>query len=224
MNLLYKPLGLELAFEENRINVLAVEEPKLLSELLMALTINAKIQDCLLLSEKDTELSISKKMDVIIDPFQVSTRDKKILNGLYRLLIEDESLDVIEQKAKTNQEIIKLLECLAANSLYPIDYGVDLDLVTLFKVYDVHIADEADNYVEKLLNYIRASHDICGYEVFCIYGLRYYLTSDQLIEFYRTCLYHKLLLLIIEPRYIGKNVYENSWIIDKDKCIIENMN
>lgn len=223
MKLLYRPMVLEIPFQENKVNVLSVEDPFTLSDMISALSNLDSVNNSFTLSINEKELNLSKKLDLIMNPFEVSTRDKKILNGLYKLLMIEESEEEFDQVNKTNQQIINLMDLLSSKTVFPLDYNLELDLNALLKAYDVHISDDSEDYLDRLLNYIKASHDICGTEVFCIYGLRYYLSEEQLRDFYKTCLYSKINILVLEPRFVGRNEYENTWIVDRDKCIINSM-
>ncbi|MDT3844763.1 MAG: type II-A CRISPR-associated protein Csn2 [Bacillota bacterium] len=221
MNLLYKPFSLSMSFNENIVNVLAIESPSVLEDFCRAIFCPEDSDGNLILSELDRELSITKMIDTIYNPFQVSLRDKKIINGLYKILSQEENEKVIEYLAGINQDCIALLDELSEQNGFSIEYNLNIDVTSILKMYDVHIAEEPTDFVGKLYNYVMASNRICGYTKFCFFGLRYYLTTQQLKEFYKTCHYQKIDLLIVEPRYAGQNEYEKCWIIDENQCIIE---
>ncbi|SDW35329.1 CRISPR type II-A/NMEMI-associated protein Csn2 [Lachnospiraceae bacterium KHCPX20] len=221
MRLLFKPISLEIPFEENRISVLAIEDPDLLVQFWMGILHSEQNPDRIILSEADKELQINKVMDVIFNPFMISLRDKKIITALYKSLLKEVPEEVQEMLQRVNQECIKVMDRFSRQSMYALDYNIELEPMNLLKLYDVHLQETGESIVDSLCDYVQAMNSLCGIRLFCFYGLRYLLSGQQLQEFYKMCFYKKIGVLIVEPRFSGKHDNEDCWIIDETQCIIE---
>ena len=224
MNLVYDNPYFDIEFEENLINIITIENQNTFRK------ISADIfsQSCgnfggFKLSELDKALSFNKYIDVIWNPFSVSCRDKKILTGVYNELVSQSGLAYLIEREELINAYNKYLELITRMSSFALGYTPDIDIKMLFKLADVHIIEEVDDaeLVDRLINYLKAMHKICGIELFIFLGLKNYFTDEDIAEFYKSCLYEKIHVLSIESTYRKSLQCEKMMIIDKDDCIIE---
>lgn len=74
---------------------------------------------------------------------------------------------------------------------------------------------------EQLLEWMLMQRELLGKRLFILYGIKSLLCDDELVAFYRSALYEKLDLLLIES-YQREQRLEEEYvtIIDKDLCVI----
>ncbi len=80
---------------------------------------------------------------------------------------------------------------------------------------------KAEDTPEQLLEWMLMQRELLGKRLFILYGIKPLLCDDELVAFYRSALYEKLDLLLIES-YQREPLLEEECItiIDKDLCVI----
>ena len=175
----------------------------------------------MLLSEQEKEIQLTKSADIIWNPFAVDCNDRKILTRLHQMMKEQSDDYFLEKVGMLTSGIIDYLDAIAMTIPYPLDYSVDLDCQSLYKLFDVKIDFQSEDYRENLLNYIKIRHQICRSRLFIFVALKTFFTAQQLEELYEDLKYEKICLLDIEN--VQKSVLscEKTILLDKDCCLIE---
>ena len=119
-----------------------------------------------------------------------------------------------------NSELLQFMENVTATVPYQLSTETDLDIMALLKAYDVKIAVEGDDPLERLIDYLRALSSICGIRIFVILNLKHFLTADQVAQLYEICFYSKIFLINLEGQKNYILPEEKCVIIDKDLCFI----
>ncbi|MCR5117559.1 MAG: type II-A CRISPR-associated protein Csn2 [Lachnospiraceae bacterium] len=215
-------IGFDYSFKENEILSLVIESPTLFSEFVGSLWNQCDGRDgSFSLYENDKAHNISKEMECLVNPFAVDCNDKKIIAALYKELktIADESYQ--EEVASTNLIILNLLDKISESSFYPLDYSFESDIISLLKLYDVHICLEEDTLIERLLNYFRLKKKLCDTSIFVAVNIHQYLNKEDIIELYKSLFYEKIFFISVESQDVPIYPNEKRYIIDKDCCIID---
>lgn len=221
MKLVYPVIDLHLCLQENLVQVVSVEEPHLFTAMVSDLWRQMSGESGnFILSDGEKIKNISKELEMIINPFAINCNERKILNKLYQEVADVMETD-IEQIASINSEIVALLSKMEAKLPYPLNYNLELDIMSLIKLYNIRIEDESIVFADRIIDYLRIYHQICRVEHFVFVNLKQYLTLDELKGIYEFASYEKLNLILLEGRYQSKCDGEKNWIIDKDRCIIE---
>ncbi len=221
MKLVYPIVDLHLLFQENMVQVVSVEEPHLFTAMVSDLWRQASGESGeFILSDGDKLKNISKELEVIINPFAMNCNEKKVLNKLYQEIVDVMETDV-EKISIINSEIVALLSKMETKLPYPLNYNLEMDIISLIKLYNIRIEDTSIEFVDRMIDYLRIYHQICRVEHFVFVNLKQYLTADELKGLYEFACYEKLNLILLEGRYQSKSTGEKNWIIDKDRCIIE---
>lgn len=222
MKLLYKDLMLEIELLENVIEVISVEKPSVFSGMINSLwnQINGMMGDFILF-EKDKELNIAKKIDLIINPFDLDCNNKKVVSKLYDEIFQRANEDCIIETADINAHLITYLDLITGKVPYLLTYEPVLDVSGLLKLFDVKNCVTDAGLLEQIENYVKVLHRICRNEVFIFINLKMYLDSTEMMELYDFCCNEKVYIVIIEGSHFPKNPFEKCWIVDKDSCIIE---
>ena len=215
-------LDIDIHFEENKVNVLVVENQKIFADFLEKLMMSKNVeQEELILSEEESKVSFSKYADIVYSPLLVELNSKRILTHLYKEMIEIANEELYEEKEAVNAAIVSYLDKLLSKVPYPITFNLEMDLMGLFKQYEVKMELENVPLFERLINYIQLEKMVCGTKLLIFVNLKDFLDKEQLQELYKTAFYSKIHLLLIES--IKKDVLseEKYCIIDKDRCVIK---
>lgn len=169
----------------------------------------------------DTIVDITKKMEVIVDPFAVSINEKKVINKLYaqlNQLANSENFYLQTQEIKNG--IYKYLLDLEQDTSYVLDLNEEMDLNLLFRSFDIKFEIFEEDFLDNLCRYMKVINEMLGIELIICVNLRSYLADDQLRTLLDDIKYADFCLLLIEnqERCCMKDV--NRYIIDKDLCEI----
>lgn len=223
MKLINEDLNNEIIFEKNKVNLLVVENKKKFVEFIQEIIkqINGN-EGKFSLFDKNTELKIHNKVDIIKDIFDLDINNKKILNKIYHEL-EELSIDsefLLETK-NMESNLLKYIYYLIEKYDYPLEIVEGLDLKEIFKLLSVKLSLCFSNKVEEILEYIDLVSRILKKEIFVLVNFHIFLEKDDIVALYRECFYKKIKLLFVEnqkPDIINNE--EKLFIIDNDLCEI----
>lgn len=222
MKLVYPEYNLEMTLQENQVIVLAIENQRAFSKMLAELwsQVNGG-EGSFVLSQKDKIEKFSRKSTFVMNPFSMDCNEKKIINKLYQELNEISSEKLLEKLALLNNQSICLIDEAVQNVPYQLQYDLELDFQGLLKLYNVKIESNPESILEKIMDYLRVMHQICGIEIVFFLNLKQYLTEEELKGLYEFVFYEKIYLIEIEGNFSEEIMGEKWWILDKDLCIIE---
>ena len=223
MKLINEDLNNEIIFEENKVNLLVVENKKKFVEFIQEIIkqINGN-EGKFFLFDKNTELKIHNKVEIIKDIFDLDINNKKILNKIYHEL-EELSIDsefLLETK-NMESNLLKYIYCLIEKYDYPLEIIEGLDLKEIFKLLSVKLSLCFSNKIEEILEYIDLVSRILKKEIFVLVNFHIFLEKDDIVALCRECFYKKIKLLFVEnqkPDIINNE--EKLFIIDNDLCEI----
>ena len=224
MKLVCKNYGMEIPLLENQSVIFVIENPKAYSEILESFwnqTRGNGSADGLILSEDEKIKDISKELECIFNPFDLDCNNKKVLSKLYTELQEMTNINLIQEVAEINQNLVKFLDQVTNQVPYPIDFELELNLQALFKLYQVRVETEEGDLLNRVISYLKVMHRICNIKVYAFVGLKQYLQEEELRQLYEFVSYEKIFLIMLEAGESGRLDSEKYWILDRDLCIIE---
>ena len=224
MKLLYKNLNFEIVLTENKVAVCFIEKQEIFSVFMLKLLrhINGEEDGVFLLSEKSVSIDIKKECEIIFNPLSLDCNNKKILTNLYKELSDYSEDYYLENLAEINFKAIELLDLLQEKSSYQLSFGLSIQPKDVFKLYDVMLnTDSSDSVLERIMDYLKISNELCGRSVFIFVNLKSYLAENEIKELYNFSFYSKIFLILIESHFQPLYEEEEGWIIDKDLCIIK---
>lgn len=221
MRLTNAKYNLQIEMQENRIDVLIIENPMVMAEMVGGLQEQCNgMEGDFVLSENNEIIRLDKNFAMVVNPFSLEFNDRKILNKLYSELSVSGNEYFLE-KEKINTEIIKLLEKVISNQQYDsINFKLEMDWNELFKMYSVKLEENSDSLLEKIIEYIKILSGLCSIRVLCLVNIKNYLDETEINQLYEMAFYNKIQLLLIEANEKKNCDNENSYIIDNDRCLI----
>lgn len=199
-----------------------VESPELLAKYVEELVCQTQGGDGnFVLSEEGRELSISKNMEVIVNPFSLNVNDKKILSKLYLELAElaaGDTMYLVTQEIK--HQLQNYFIELEQSSSFALESDSEIDVTALFKGIGVKIEHTATDFFENMISYIKLVTELLKKRVIVLVNIRSYITEEQLEELWKTAIYCEAALILIENRQWGFSNAKNQYIIDRDYCEI----
>ena len=221
MKIVYGERELILEFRENEVQVITIENKEYFSEFLQNLYNQSQGMEVkIIMSEGEKILSLNKCTEVIWNPFSVDLNNKKILGKLYHELKDISSEEQYREICELNSAIVRYLDEMCLKVSYPIQFQLEMDVLDLYKMYEVRLEKEGQSMFETLLEYMKIMESLCGIHLLVFVNVKNYLSEMQLQELYKTAFYYKIKLLLIEAHQSKCLEGENNQLIDKDLCFI----
>lgn len=222
MRLMHTYFSEPIKFLENNINILVLENPILFSKMIKGFLQQYNGEDGDFILSKNFEIiDISTNIEIITDIFNLDFNNRKIINKVYALLQNASVNEIFQDSQNLYNNINEYLSKIVQYCDYPLYYNSNIDLISIFKSCDLKIDISNSNILEEIVNYILLYKNIFNVELFVFVNLKCVLSKTQLLELYKTILYQKINILLIESNV--KDVlkqYENLRIIDNDMCEI----
>lgn len=206
----------ELKFKE--LNILVIENKQFFRRLIYDLKESVSGNESYFkIIENLEEKDLSKMSAFITDVFDININESKIINKIYNILIEESNgSELYNQKIKFEKEINKFIEELIFRFDYDLTYD-HIDYKNIFKGVNLHIEDDFQGLMEKLLEYIDISYKLLDKKIFFVLNLNCYFNSNELEELERYLCYNNVVVVLLQNRLdleIQKS--ENIKIIDSD--------
>lgn len=220
MTFAYPLLQETIRFEENKVNVLVIENKVELRKLLSGIREQLEGFDGeLILAEKGQIIEFSKALYLITDPFSLDFDSKKLLAK-----VAQEACLAGEEYTGEIQRLMSEINSLAFRICSRLDFDAAFSELEAFedivKLMGFRVDAEEMSFPEKLLEFIKLQRRFFNKKLFVFYNLRACLSNEELLMFYRCAMYEKQHLLLIEDiARSGAEEYEKTVIIDKDLCI-----
>ena len=200
MKLVHPILSSPLIFEEDKINLLIIENTKMLGHLIHELFDQVNGQEGkFVLSQGSDLLEISKNVEILIDFFNLDCNQKKVLNRLYNALSalateEKNYLRSTEIFGSVEQYITEILE----QAKIPLICRNTIDAGLLFKAANVNIDIVKGSLIEGIVDYLSVIQSFCGISCFVLVNLKTFLSDKEIGLFYKMVQYKKFNILLLE--------------------------
>lgn len=206
---------------ENKAIICTIENPNFFSYLIINLKdqIENNIDGIFSIFDKDKELNISKSILLITDLFSFDFNSKKFLNAIYgelkKYVAEDSSSIEIESS------LFLFFQKITETFPFSLDIDKNCNYEYLFKSFNIHISENYENHLEKLIDYLTICKQLKLMEVVVFVNLKTILTQEQCNELYKECFYRKIPIFLFENREYSSIIdLEEKVIIDFDLCEI----
>ncbi|MCH5265520.1 MAG: type II-A CRISPR-associated protein Csn2 [Lachnospiraceae bacterium] len=222
MKLVHAMLEKNIVFEENKINVLVIEQADFFSKSIRELLRQIQgEQGDFVLSEAGKGLGLKKCAEMIINPFSMDFSQKKLLSALYK---EAEKAALDEQLFVSTKEvqgmIARYLQRLCDELIYPACFDEEISIPNLLKYGNFRIEMEFDSMLESVVEYMKLAVNLLHTKLFIFVNMKTYLGEEELEAFYQMIKNEKFNVLLIERGIAGRREDEDICLVDKDLCEI----
>lgn len=225
MKIVWSRYGLEVTMRENQINTIVLEDPSAFLQFMQTVLQQLEGEEGdLILSEEDKILPFSKNIIMIDNPLTINCNEKKILTKLYKELENIVNMELCEKYSIVNTDVVQFMESVMNAVPYHLEMDYQIGVGDLLKAYNVKIATEESDPVERMIDYLRAMHTICNINIVLVLNLKQFYTLEQVQQIYEFCFYEKIYLISVEGIKSYLTQEEKYVIIDRDLCLIQSEN
>jgi CRISPR type II-A-associated protein Csn2 len=221
MKLTYPWLHTVLEWGDTKVQGLVIENPGLLYRFLCDLQGQIHGLDGeIVLSEKETPVPISKRVEFLTDFIGWDGNNRKIATKLVGILEKASADDPFLQERNA---ILSRLEQYVYELADSQDLSVDVDnlsMAALLKAMGLRIDMGYESLGDRLFSYMDFISRCEGDKLFVLYALRPVLSADELSLFLETTLRHGMRILLVDAVSYPLLPLENRVTIDSDLCVI----
>jgi CRISPR-associated protein Csn2 len=223
MRLFYETCNLEIEIPDGGFVGICIEDPVMFRHFTENLWRQANaLEGEIFLTQGEKAIKLNKEGCVIFNPYSLDVNEKKILNHIYGELQEIVELDYYVKKSEIDSAILSLLDEVTEHLPYPLEYALNIDFQQLLKLYGVKVDMQDTDLMERVINYIRLSHQVMGTGLFIFVHFRDYFNREELLKIKEMIQYEQISVLMVENMVdTEKTLNEKWWIIDRDRCMIE---
>lgn len=220
MKLVNAEWNLEINFNENAGNLLIIENPQLYATVISHLytQVNGG-EGSFVLSHEETEYSIAREMDIVINPFGITSNCRRMQTRLQQELKEELSEFYYDEYLNVQSEILGLWEKVTAHLPYELTYADTIEIGNLLKIADIKFVEETGDLLFNLGQYMKLLQQLLHVKILVLVNIKSYLTKEQLELLYQEAFYSKVQLLLLESYESYHLECESVIIIDSDKCL-----
>ena len=199
-----------------------IESPESFSEYVLELSTQIDGNEGqFVLSEKNKEMDLAKKAELIFNPLTVDINERKILNKLYMELSdlskgEEMYIKTVELLRHLQEYMLELEQCTE----YILEFDQETDMSALLKAVNIHYETRDMDFLERLVQYMKVLAAVVGIKVFMFVNLRSYLTDHQMQEVIKEMKYQNIKGVFIESQQRSCMEGVKQCIIDVDRCEI----
>ena len=219
MKVVHPKISSRIEISDQRINVLVIEAPDFLYEVLMDIKRQIDHLDGdTVLSIHDEPVSFHKYVELVTDPLAIEMNNRTIIKKLLTAMEKCGQDDVYyERTQKLMAEIEAYINDLSLNFDADIEYP-DISLLQILKAAELTVVDEYDRLVDKIYAYMELVREFEGDKLFIFINLSSYIGREQLQEFADTVTGHSFQVLLIDSHDFKRLENETRLIIDCDLC------
>lgn len=223
MRLVFNQCNLEIQIDEGELAGICIENPAMFRSFTENLWNQANgIDGEICLSNGDKSLKLNKDCGIVFNPYSVDVNEKKIISHIYSEIQEIVNQDYFDKRNEINSNIVSMLDKIDDRLPYSLGYSLELDVTQLLKMYGVKVEMQDTALIDRVVNYIKLSHQVLGTAVFVFVHFKDYYTAEELSRFIEMVKYEQISVLMVENVVdLEETSGEKWWIVDRDLCIIE---
>lgn len=207
--------------EENIIDIFVIENPRVMTNVILDTINNSKSDSKIILIENDGEDIPSSKYEFITSPFTISLNSKKLLGSALKDIEASICENYYDKFQEINTDILNLLDQAILDLPYDISFDCIKEIKDIIKACDISFEEKQLSLLEKITDYIKLESKILKLKCIIFVNIHDFLDDDEIQLLYKEAFYQKVQIIMIESHEINKKTCERVHVIDQSQCIIE---
>lgn len=207
-------------FEDNSVQVLCLEKPKLYRDVLSAFVYDTTEENKIVFSENFVPFKAKGNVCVIDNVLRLvypGAVTKKIYDQMENYCYSE----LPEKTFQLRSHMVDFAETIINAFDYDFDFCYDIKLSDVFKLLCIKPVEDNLNLLNELIDYITIINKYTPHKCFVIFNLHLFFDKEEIESFCKDIVNNHISLLVIENKVgFEKNRYENIVILDDDFCEI----
>lgn len=208
-------------WDEEHIGALVIENPKIMRRVIRDIQKQMGGEDGgIILFDQNEEVKYSSEVELIWDILNIDCNTRKILTRINKKM-EEEALK--EENYATTMEVLNGLEKFAiglSEKMFCQVEFTNISIESVIKMLSIKVVKDTDEELALLLDYILLVREIEGDKIFIIFNIKALFDEKEIEEFVRSCIAHKLSILLLDVVDIRAIENEKKTLVDYDLCVI----
>lgn len=222
MMLVQAELVISIKLKENKIAVVVIENPTIWRDIQKSFIKQISGEEMnWILSQEEAEIAWNKYVELILNPLFVDENCKHVSS---KFLQSIQNISVSEKRWLRYQELNRIIH----NFFYDIEMELDfdfeidenIDTAKLARAVGIHIVQEYDTDLERLIKYCILVRDLLKIQVFIFFDLKRFFPKKEIQIFYDEAKGRKWNIILFESGQFNVLRDEKYFILDKDGCFI----
>ena len=212
-----------ICFEENRISVLCIENPKIFRMVCNAFIADETEENKIIFSENFVPFK-TKGNVLVSDDYFNPVYSNTVMKKLYEQTEKYCNAELSKETARLKTHIVNYFENITGEFDYDFDFDYEFNLTDLFKAINLKPVSDKYNLLNTFVDFVLIINKYIAPKCFVLFNLHLYFSDEELDLFYNDIVNNHIKILVIEcKKTFDKSKYENIIIYDKDFCeIVEN--
>ena len=209
-----------IVFQENRVQILVVENPAVFRAMMLDLIAQSEGRDGeFILSKSDHLLDCNDCLHAVYDYAHLEKFEKKTQSRWIASVLHTAQENMAKETYDLSLAIQQYLGKLATLVDSPMEYEESNNLAAILKAMDVHVNLEGLSFSEALYEHLSLHHRLLKNQCLVLIQARSILSKDELMKLYKMASYEKWNLLLLESTLHEKiNEFEKYRLFDHDLC------
>ena len=196
----------DIDFSKNHINVLQIQNKKLFAKMVssfnnMCKGLSVECDEVITLLEQDEIVDFTKNVLFVVDFLNFDFNQRRIQTVLYQYIYKIIKLEPEILSNINNLQDSIHIEFMSIMEEFPFEIlcKKDSSILDILKMYGIRIKANVDEkIIEKLFKLVELVQCLDLAKLIILVNVKQYLDSDEIVEFYKYCVYNNVKLLVLE--------------------------
>ena len=196
----------DIDFSKNHINVLQIQNKKLFAKMVssfnnMCKGLSVECDEVITLLEQDEIVDFTKNVLFVVDFLNFDFNQRRIQTVLYQYIDKIIKLEPEILSNINNLQDSIHIEFMSIMEEFPFEIlcKKDSSILDILKMYGIRIKANVDEkIIEKLFKLVELVQCLDLAKLIILVNVKQYLDSDEIVEFYKYCVYNNVKLLVLE--------------------------
>ena len=196
----------DIDFSKNHINVLQIQNKKLFAKMVssfnnMCKGLSVECDEVITLKEQDEIVDFTKNVLFVVDFLNFDFNQRRIQTVLYQYIDKIIKLEPEILSNINNLQDSIHIEFMSIMEEFPFEIlcKKDSSILDILKMYGIRIKANVDEkIIEKLFKLVELVQCLDLAKLIILVNVKQYLDSDEIVEFYKYCVYNNVKLLVLE--------------------------
>lgn len=196
----------DIDFSKNHINVLQIQNKKLFAKMVssfnnMCKGLSVECDEVITLLEQDEIVDFTKNVLFVVDFLNFDFNQRRIQTVLYQYIDKIIKLEPEILSNINNLQDSIHIEFMSIMEEFPFEIlcKKDSSILDILKMYGIRIKANVDEkIIEKLFKLVELVQCLDLAKLIILVNVKQYLDSDEIVEFYKYCVYNNVKLLVFE--------------------------
>ena len=219
-----KLLGFDQLFKisQLKLNIVQIENVYIFRKIVEILTFDCFLDEVVTFFDENLNvINDNEPCFSILNIMDLDLNTKKNLNSLNKILQKTTYENFYKDLENLKTRISEIVKTISLELEVSISIKDEIKTDDLFKIMEIKFAENQENILEKLINYIIVMSKLQRKYIFLVLHLKEYLTEEEISVLIKELSLHEIFIIDFETRDFPIDVgIDSKIVIDSEGCLI----